>query len=134
MCAQDETIYDTKNNSIIINSLESEFFNFKSNRHRKCLPKPEAYLTRMELDEFEISSSGEILSRRIFENPKEYLEKEYSQLNQLKAEIEIYNNTNPNKPLIIPSNFTQAETLKIYQANKFNCALTIKSMFDFLNL
>jgi hypothetical protein len=129
-----ENIFDikTKSNQFQINSLESEFFNFNSVRHKKCLPKSEAFLLRMDFDEFDLSSTGEILSRRIFENPKGYLEREYIKLNELKEEIEIYNMNNPKKPLLINNKIPESEVLKIFQSYNFDFSQTIKALFEFL--
>jgi hypothetical protein len=128
-----ENIFDiiTNSNKYQTNSLQSEFFNYKTNRHKKCLPKPEAYLIRMEFDEFDLSGSGEILSRRVFENPKGFLERENKKLNELKEEIEIYNKNNPKKQLILHNNIPESEILKIFQSYNFDFTQTIKALCEY---
>ena len=79
---------------------------------------------------FNFRDNNKILSRRIFDNKRGFLEFEIAAIEKLEEEIIQYNKININKKLNFPINWKKSVTLKFLQSSKFNNKTTIQNMIN----
>lgn len=125
----------TTKQNILSTEMQLEFTDYTTKRHQATKLPKEAYLyfpSPKETIDYDIKSLIK-LTRKIFEGGVEFICFEKAKLEELEFEIEKYNKKkNTNKNLILPSNWSESNSLRFLQATGFDIKKTVEIILNHL--
>ena len=126
----------TNTEKILTQEMQTEFTDYTTIRHKATRLPKKAYLyfpNAKEVIEYETKNLSK-LTRKIFEGGVEFICFEKAKLEELEFEIEKYNKKkNTKKKLILPSRWSESNSLRFLQATGFDLKKTVEIILNHLD-